>query len=89
MAYRDWIHVNSALNSGTTPPCPACGHLAVERVVVADPQTMIGFAILWCKHCFRAARMSRMIVPSNVEFVNFSEASIVVDRIPPVRSVDE
>jgi len=68
-----WLSVFAAVTSSPADsrraPCPNCGFFAVRFQFVAAPTSRIGFCALWCDNCGHGHSLSRVRVPSDVDFL--------------------
>ena len=55
-----------ALIDGLAPACPACGEPALTVAYAGDPETRLGFGVVWCQACRCAVRLSRLRVPKGI-----------------------
>lgn len=72
---------------GEDSACPECGKSGIEWRLAGDPATRVGYAILWCAHCYKGSRLSRVRFPEHIAFVSMFDARAVVDGIPDIEFV--
>lgn len=49
---------------------------------IADPQTRLGFLLIWEVDSMRAINISRIKVPENVQFIDINDESAFANSIP-------
>ena len=61
--------------------CPRCTALSLQSAIIGDPETLIGFAVIWCTSCKTAARISRVLAPRQEEVVPFDQGEDVLANL--------
>ncbi|WP_037671364.1 hypothetical protein [Streptomyces griseus] len=78
MTERDaWLKAlarwSTASETDATAACPHCGRGEVRLRYVVDPDSRVGFALMWCDACGHGISVSRVRAPEGA----------------PVRSIDD
>jgi hypothetical protein len=88
MGHMDWLRAYLERLDGKLVLCPECGGAQVEWKLVGDPLSRVGYAILWCGHCGKGGRLSRLHFPDGVDFVSMFDAGEVAKGVPSIVFVE-
>lgn len=85
-----WLFVFAAVTDAPSDarraPCPNCGFFAVRFQFVADASSRIGFCALWCGNCDHGHVLSRVRVPSSIDFLSLdADDDVLQAAIPEFR----
>lgn len=90
--HNDWLKlcIEWTRNGYSTKDfiCPECGSKGVECIYVGNPTTRIGYLPIWCTHCKKGTRISRVIIPQGVDMMDFDDLESICNRIPNYKCVE-
>jgi hypothetical protein len=69
--------------------CPSCDARRIDFRYVGDSKTRIGYLAIWCDECLRGIRISRVVVPADIEMIPFNAPDRVTTEIPDFRIVED
>lgn len=62
-----WLKALSRLNVGAdkeaAEPCPNCGRNQIRTRYIANPESRVGYALIWCDACLHGVSVSRVRAP--------------------------
>jgi hypothetical protein len=85
----DWIRASARLDRSQPAACPNCGSSPLRSRKIADPATRVGYALVWCETCREGARISRIVVPADADFIHVGSPEAAATLPPDLRFVDE
>ncbi|GAA1822638.1 hypothetical protein HC028_15225 [Planosporangium flavigriseum] len=75
--------IQNAAPDEVSVDCPSCGDGKVKISYTGDPQSRIGYAILWCDACLRGIHLSRVGIPEGVDMLTFDSTDEEHDAAVP------
>ncbi|MFJ4616599.1 hypothetical protein [Streptomyces sp. NPDC088812] len=89
-----WLHalaeltdrLSAAAEKGSAS-CPHCGENRLEYRYVVDPESRIGYVLLWCGACLHGISVSRVKAPEGVP-VRSMYAPYPTQGVPPFTRPD-
>jgi hypothetical protein len=79
MGYLDWLkqfgRISKDPDSAVSATCLSCGEGPLRIQFVADAETRVGYAAMWCEACMQGIHVSRARVPAQVSFLTFEQAA--------------
>jgi hypothetical protein len=63
--------------------CPTCGKGEVKVSYTGDPQTRIGYAVVWCDVCLHGTYLPRVGIPDGVPMLTFESTDEERDAVVP------
>ena len=89
MSQGAWAKAYVGKLDGRKPRCPECGKGPISWRLAGDPESRVGYAILWCEACRKGCHLSRVQFPGGVSFLPMSDGDDVVRGIPEIELVDD
>lgn len=62
-----WLKALSRLNisaeRGAEEPCPNCGRIQLRNRYIVNPESRLGYVLVWCEACLHGVSVSRVRAP--------------------------
>jgi hypothetical protein len=69
-----FLKVSAAAPDPVKVACPSCGRGQVRVAYAGDPETRIGYSIIWCDACLKGIYLSRVGILEGVAMFTFESS---------------